>query len=894
MQRGLVVILALLLLPWTLPAWSATRLGVWVTAEELAVWQTRMGSGPYRVAGDVSTNSPGDWTRIVADKNTFVANPAAQRWAGRTTSPCMTVGVNPGGIVTQTPFAGVPLVGAAFYSLVAQDATVRTAVINELLAQAALPGVDFTNATRWCQNYGGVTADYIWPTIVWLGRLATGYSYIRHLASAGERTTLDSWFVNAATWAVGENSYELRNNYFPNYESDNYTLGGAAQGYCGEQGPLTHYGGYVTHPITTSFNNRRVDSPYLAGVVGAMVGNSPLTARAKKQVKEHLMFGYYADSTPSEFERWEDAPTQGWRYAAYTVGVLGLIADMQARMGDAELYNYSTSSGFPCGTNPTTGGPKSIQTITNHILQYVVPDLIRYGTNQAGQNGQANYRIDTVEDLFGHATVVDVYMAAANRWYQQAAWTARYKRTAGGAPAYPANPAYPGDQLWRGPFAKFGGMLFQFEGVAVNPYGTSVAPVVTITAPASGPTYTTATSPLTTLAGTASDDGTWTVSVACVPSCGTPTVTNATGSPWSVASLPLTAGDNVITVTITDNDTQVQTATLTVTYQSTADITTGLELLYTFDEAASGTVAAQDGTGHGHLGTFAGSTTRTGGHSSSLGSALFDGAVGGGITATGLLGEPAGMTVAAWVKLAGTLSTNRDVVSLGDHVALRLTSTTLIGFHFTGGSTWDNLSQTWAGDTNWHHLGYTVKAGAQALYLDGVQIAYDSAALAPNYAGLGQQLVLGAHGNGETGKELSGQLDTVRIYSRALSSVDMAALASPSTPPTCTVTTPADDPFETDTTPLATFAGTAMDDVAVDHITWTNSLGGGGAASGTESWTVANVPLLSGSQVLTATAHDGDGQTGTCSITVDYTPPPPSAGMGIYTGFTGANVLRRR
>src|SRR5919109_603468 len=61
---------------------AQTRLGLHVTQEELNIWKQRAQSGPYKSAGDVSANSPGDWTRIVNLKNTFMANPSADRWDG--------------------------------------------------------------------------------------------------------------------------------------------------------------------------------------------------------------------------------------------------------------------------------------------------------------------------------------------------------------------------------------------------------------------------------------------------------------------------------------------------------------------------------------------------------------------------------------------------------------------------------------------------------------------------------------------------------------------------------------------------------------------------------------------------------------------------------------------
>lgn len=59
-----------------------TRLGLHVTADELAIWQDRAVNGPYKTAGDVSTNSPGDWTRIAANAATFSGDPGAENVKG--------------------------------------------------------------------------------------------------------------------------------------------------------------------------------------------------------------------------------------------------------------------------------------------------------------------------------------------------------------------------------------------------------------------------------------------------------------------------------------------------------------------------------------------------------------------------------------------------------------------------------------------------------------------------------------------------------------------------------------------------------------------------------------------------------------------------------------------
>jgi hypothetical protein len=80
--------------------------------------------------------------------------------------------------------------------------------------------------------------------------------------------------------------------------------------------------------------------------------------------------------------------------------------------------------------------------------------------------------------------------------------------------------------------------------------------------------------------------------------------------------------------------------------------------------------------------------------------------------------------------------------------------------------------------------------------------------------------------------------------------------------------------------------GTAADNVGVTSVTWTNSQGGSGTASGTTSWTVSGLALQSGANVLTVTAKDAAGNTGIATLTVTYIPPdttPPTIRIALPT-----------
>ena len=97
--------------------------------------------------------------------------------------------------------------------------------------------------------------------------------------------------------------------------------------------------------------------------------------------------------------------------------------------------------------------------------------------------------------------------------------------------------------------------------------------------------------------------------------------------------------------------------------------------------------------------------------------------------------------------------------------------------------------------------------------------------------------------------------------------------------PTVTITVPTSSATFATTSNSVTLGGTASDNVGVTQVTWTNDRGGSGTASGTTSWSQSGITLLSGTNVLTVTAQDAAGNTGTDTLTVTHTFIPFGAGL---------------
>src|SRR5205809_943808 len=86
--------------------------------------------------------------------------------------------------------------------------------------------------------------------------------------------------------------------------------------------------------------------------------------------------------------------------------------------------------------------------------------------------------------------------------------------------------------------------------------------------------------------------------------------------------------------------------------------------------------------------------------------------------------------------------------------------------------------------------------------------------------------------------------------------------------PTVAITSPTFGAMYSTHNALVTLGGTAADNVGVTQVTWANSRGGGGTATGTTSWAASGIGLQPGTNVLTVTAHDAVGNTTAASLTV--------------------------
>jgi hypothetical protein len=383
--------------------------------------------------------------------------------------------------------------------------------------------------------------------------------------------------------------------------------------------------------------------------------------------------------------------------------------------------------------------------------------------------------------------------------------------------------------------------------------GDTTAPSVVIRTPTAEGVYTSTTTNLS-LSGTASDN-VGVTSVNWVNNRGGSGIATGTTS-WSVPSVGLQTGSNVITITARDAAGNVGTDILTVT--STAPDTTAPSVTITAPTTSgsyatssptlsiSGTASDNVGvtavtwaTDRGSAGTASGTTSWTasaialqGGANvvtvtardaaGNLGRAVLTvtytppDTIPPTITILGPTSQPSYTTTSSVVTLGGTSSDNRGV-------------TAVTWANNRGGSGFSS------GTTNWSVPSVPLQGGSNVITM--------------------------------TAQDAAGNKGTAVLT--------VNRTVSEPTPPTVSITGPTSANTYATTTPNLTIGGTASAAAGVTQVTWQNSLSGAfGTAAGTTNWS-AGMTLSVGTNVITVKAVDGVGNQATDVLTVTYTAPPP-------------------
>jgi hypothetical protein len=129
-------------------------------------------------------------------------------------------------------------------------------------------------------------------------------------------------------------------------------------------------------------------------------------------------------------------------------------------------------------------------------------------------------------------------------------------------------------------------------------------------------------------------------------------------------------------------------------------------------------------------------------------------------------------------------------------------------------------------------------------------------------------------------------------YKDASGNISNAASASiivDTTPPTITITNPTSDQTYTTTNGTITISGNASDDInEITSVAWSNNKETNKTGRKIIGWTIPNIGLVKGDNVITIKATDSVGNTGLATITITYAEVnhPPTVITGNATSIT--------
>ncbi len=456
--------------------------------------------------------------------------------------------------------------------------------------------------------------------------------------------------------------------------------------------------------------------------------------------------------------------------------------------------------------------------------------------------------------------------------------------------------------------------------------GDTTAPVVTITGPTSAATYATGAMTLT-LSGTAGDS-TGVTQVTWVNSRGGGGTASGTTS-WTVPSVALQTGSNTLTVTARDAAGNSSSDVMTVTVNGAPTLASVLNQSSAINLATTLQLAGSDPNGdaltYSATGLPAGlavtatsgliSGTPTAAGTYNVTASVSDGSLSASRSFTWTITAPdmtAPTVVIASPTTAATFKTTGATVTLGGTASDNVGVTQVSWANNRGGS------GTAAGTTSWS-AAVTLQTGANVLTVTARDAAGHTMASSitvtvntpPALSGVANQTsVVGTAASMQlSGADPDGDMLTyganglppglaIAFTTGLISGTPAVAGSYPVTVTvsdgmqtagrtfTWTVTEPTADTVApvltitspttatTYTTPSATITlgGRASDNAGVTQVSWVNSRGGSGIATGTTSWTTG-ITLQSGSNVLTVTARDAAGNTSSDVVTVTFNTP---------------------
>ena len=347
------------------------------SSDEIAMWQSRISNGPFRVRGDFSTNSPPEWSEMQAAMG---ADFSAGRWDGPTilTSSGAVAHLNNGGGQNNDPPESVrvtanDMMSAAYAAITTGNGSVAQAIRAEIEWQATRSNLDFGNRTLYPYDYYN-DLNPLFRMAAWIQDYILAYDITR--AMGYPSATIEGWFFDLGD--LLENSlHNGLNGIWPNRKSNVWTVSTSHWSHEFYTGARLSNGSTVTYRRGMwVYNNRRNQMAGPMGLIGVLLDNQFFKDEFNRFAKEFLMFGHRKTASDGF---WGDVnrpstsnPQLGISYGFRGLNAMVFGMDAMARLGDNTAYEYSSSHGYVTDSNAVgTNQFKTMEDVLDGYIKWI-------------------------------------------------------------------------------------------------------------------------------------------------------------------------------------------------------------------------------------------------------------------------------------------------------------------------------------------------------------------------------------------------------------------------------------------------------------------------------------------------------------------------------------------
>ena len=383
------------------------RLGLHVTAQELAVWRDRWDNG---VTGDSFLNARIDAEKSYTtnDRNTFASNPSAQIFEWYTDYPtsdgCVS-GQRTGGESANRRKA-VRVQQAAWYGLVHEDIVLLEQVRDHLVDQLSQPNTYDFHDSVWCGNSAGMRSGSApgFEIAHGLMSLLFAYDYVRIAIAKGwlsdwssaNKNLIQNFYLGFAQYCY-EEPRDRATNFFEDFDNGDYTFTRTDLW----SHPLMYDGGPDVGTVNQRWNNRNLSCVRAFTLIGLVFDSATYLDFGEHWLQVFPITNIYPDGCVTDFHRGDSLRGLGYPMRQFAHGMH--TVDVLARAGRrAAIDTQTTEGGVGSQGAPSDGFPnpeqqKSWEFFAASMCRYSSKNAIFYNRTRSG----ALLDWDTLDSSFG-------------------------------------------------------------------------------------------------------------------------------------------------------------------------------------------------------------------------------------------------------------------------------------------------------------------------------------------------------------------------------------------------------------------------------------------------------------------------------------------------------------